>query len=91
MLNPALLSGFLEGYTRAMLAKRRIRATSVEYAGMRIDLTKWICSYCDSKNTFELNCRNCGAPESKGLRSFEGLPFRHTTFMYDPKIKPNEE
>lgn len=85
MFPSSLLVGFLKGYSEAMLRAKQNNNYSFDYAGMRIDLTKWTCSYCDSINTTENNCKNCGAPESRGRRNFQGLPFRKTTFLYPAK------
>lgn len=71
--NP-FLEGFMSSYAETII--------KLQNCGIKVDMNKWKCSYCDSINTTELCCRNCGATESKGLSEFEGLPFRSTTFRY---------
>lgn len=76
--NSDFLACFIDSYTET-----RLRLAN---SGIVVDYTKWKCSYCESINTTEINCRNCGAPESKGLRNFRGLPFKKTIFTCKEKI-----
>lgn len=76
------ITSFVRGFLETKQKQKRI-----EFPGVAVDYSKWTCSYCDSINTTELNCRNCGATESKGLRNFEGLPFKKTTFLYKKEDK----
>lgn len=72
------INSFLEGF---LLAQDNTFAR-LRNCGIKVDISKWTCSYCNSINTIESNCKNCAAPEIKGLRNFEGLPFKKSTFLY---------